>query len=72
MLFFRSEEHIDRWCQQWQLPRGAVLSIDQAWRLAREWYGPDRRNPEWRRKTVDEVEALFAETGLTGAFWSLR
>lgn len=72
MLFFRSEEHIDKWSAQWALPRGAVLTVDQAWHLAVAWYGPDRRDPDWRRKTVDEVEALFANLGLTGDFWILR
>jgi hypothetical protein len=72
MLFFRSEEHVDRWCRQWNLPRGALLSLDQGWRLAQAWYGPDRREPDWRRKTVEEVEALFLELGLTEPFWSLR
>jgi hypothetical protein len=72
MLLFRSEEHIDRWCQRWGLRRGAVLSLDQAWRLARAWFGPDRRQPEWRRRTVDETEALFQELGLKSDFWNLR
>ena len=72
MLFFRSEEHVDRWCRQWNLAVGAVLSVDQAWRLAQAWYRQDRREPDWRRKTVEESEALFAELGLTSSFWSLR
>ncbi|MEO8287318.1 MAG: hypothetical protein ABI670_12910 [Chloroflexota bacterium] len=32
----------------------------------------EMRAPEWRRWTVDEVEALFAEIGMVGAFWALR
>ena len=72
MLLFRSEEHIDRWCRNWGLRRGGVLSLNQAWRLARAWFGPDRRDPAWRRRTVDETEALFQELGMTSAFWSLR
>ena len=72
MLLFRSEEHVDRWCRSWGLARGAILSPDQTWRLAGAWYGPDRRDPEWRRRTLDETEALFAELGLTSDFWSLR
>jgi hypothetical protein len=72
MLFFRSEEHIERWCRQWNLPRGGVLTIDQGWRLAQAWYGPDRRDLQWRRRTVDEAEKLFKELGLTSAFWNLR
>ena len=35
MLLFRDEEHIDRWCTQWNQLRGATLTIDQAWELAR-------------------------------------
>ncbi len=71
MLLFRSEEHLERWRRAWRQPRGATLTLDQAWRLAQAWYGPDRRDPAWRRKTVAEAEALFASLGLTGAFWSL-
>jgi len=72
MLLFRSEEHVDYWRHQWKLERGALLSVEQAWRLAQAWYGPDRRDVTWRRKTVDEIEALFEELGLTSPFWSLR
>jgi Alkylmercury lyase len=72
MLLFRSEDHIDAWCRQWKLERGAELSLDQAWRLARAWYGPDRRDPSWRRKTVEETEALLSQLGLTSPFWRLR
>ncbi len=72
MLIFRSEEHVDKWCHDWNRPRGGILSLDQCWQLAQAWYGPDRRDPAWRRKTVDEAEALFAQLGLTGAFWRLR
>ena len=72
MLFFRSEEHIDIWCQQWKMERGATLSLEQGWRLAQAWYGPDRRDAAWRRKTVDETEALLSELGLTSSFWNLR
>jgi Alkylmercury lyase len=72
MLFFRSEEHVDRWCAAWRFERGAILDLDLGWRLAKEWLGPDRRDPSWRRRTLDETEALFADLGLTSAFWSLR
>ena len=71
MLLFRSEEHVDRWCQAWGQPRGATLTPEQAWQLARAWYGPDRRDPAWRRRTAAEAESLFESLGLTGAFWKL-
>ena len=72
MLLFRSEEHVERWCKSWHMDRGAVLSLETGWRLAQAWYGPDRRQPDWRRRTVEEAETLFASLGLTAAFWNLR
>ena len=71
MLLFRSEEHIDRWAAARELPRGAVLQPNTAWQLARDWY-KDKVNPQWRRHTVDETEALFSRLGLEGDFWRLR
>jgi len=72
MLLFRSEEHVDRWCEAWSLPRGALLSPEQTWRLARAWYAEDRRDPAWRRRTVEETEAVLSSLALGGPFWSLR
>ena len=72
MLLFRSEEHVGRWLDTWRLPRGAILSLDQTWRLAHAWYSRDRRDPAWRRPTVDETELLLASLSLTGPFWSLQ
>jgi hypothetical protein len=71
MLLFRDEEHLDRWCAVREMPRGAVLTPDQAWRLARGWYA-DKVKPAWRRHTLEEAEALFASVELTSDFWSLR
>ncbi len=71
MLLFGGEEHIDRWCTQWNQPRGSTLTIDQAWQLAGAWYGK-KMDPDWRRATVDEAEGLLERVGLTGPFWSLR
>ena len=71
MLLFRDEAHIDRWRSQWGQGRGGVLTIGQAWELARCWYG-GKMLPEWRRATMEEAEALLARIGLVGEFWSLR
>lgn len=71
MLAFRSEAHVDRWCTQRDLPVGAAFSLEQVWRLGDEWYR-DRLSPDWRRRTAEEAEALFAEIGLTGDFWKLQ
>jgi hypothetical protein len=70
MLLFRSEQHVDRWCSQWNQVRGGTLTLDQGWRLAKEWYG-DRLSPKWHPKTVSEAEAAFADIGLVGDFWKL-
>ena len=70
MLLFRSEEHVDRWCDAREMSRGGVLTPDQAWRLARAWY-KDKLKPDWRRHTLEEAEALLKEIGLTGPFWNL-
>ena len=72
MLLFRSEEHVERWCRQWGLPPGAVMPLEQAWRLAHAWFRADRGAPAWRRPVVEEAEAIFASVGLTSPFWTLR
>lgn len=71
MLIFRSEDHIDEWCTFRELPRGGTMSPEQCWQLAQEWYG-DKLRPDWRRKTLEESEAMLAGIGLTEPFWSLR
>jgi hypothetical protein len=70
MLLFRSEQHVDRWCAQWNRPRGGTLTLNQGWRLAKERY-EDRLALDWRPKTVAEAEAPFTRIGLTGEFWKL-
>jgi hypothetical protein len=70
MLLFRSEQHVDRWCQQWNRPRGGTLSLQQGWSLAQLWYG-DRLAPDWRPKTVAEAESAFSQVGLVGEYWKL-
>ena len=71
MRLFRSEEHIDRWRSARDLPLGGTMTPEQCWRLAQAWYG-DKLSPDWRRKSLEEAEALLAEIGLSGPVWSLR
>ena len=71
MLLFRSEEHIERWRDTRDLPRGGTMTLEQCWKLAHAWYA-DKLAPDWRRKTLEEAEAVFAEIGLSGPFWQLR
>jgi hypothetical protein len=71
MLLFRSEEHVERWSRRWKQPRGATLTLEQGWALAREWYH-DRLSPEWKPKTTDEAIATFSRLGLRGEFWQFE
>lgn len=71
MLLFRDEEHVDQWCGVRDLPRGAIITPDQAWQLANGWYR-NKAKADWRRHTLEETEALLDSIGLTGPFWNLR
>jgi hypothetical protein len=71
MLLFRSEQHVDRWCKQWRVPRGGILSLEQGWRLSQLWYG-DRLSPDWQPMSAEQAQAVLSEVGLTGEFWVLR
>ena len=68
MRLFRSEEHARR---SQQGAASAVLTLDQAARLARAWYAK-KLTPDWRRHTAEEAEALFAQLGFDRDFWRLR
>jgi hypothetical protein len=70
MLLFRSEEHIDAWYRLRGIATGATFTLDQQWELSRVWYA-DLMSPDWRRKTPEEAQAVFASVGLTGEFWRL-
>lgn len=72
MLLFWSEEHVQNWRRDWKLEGGEIFPLETCWRLAQDWYGADRRKPDWRRKTPEEAQALFSRLGLTSAFWQLR
>ena len=71
MLIFLSEDHIDEWCTFRARPRGGTMSTEQCWQLAHKWYS-DKLSPDWRRKTLEESEAMLSSIGLTEPFWSLR
>jgi len=70
MLLFRSEAHLNRWCQARQLPRSEILSLDQIWALAKAWYG-DRLQPDFTGRTIAEAHRIFSQLGLTSPFWYL-
>lgn len=68
MLFFRSEEHVNEWCQMNGVPKRPLISLDQLWQLAVTWYG-NRLTLESRRPAPDEMVKIFSEIGLEGPFW---
>ena len=70
MLLFRSEEHLERWLSERGQPHGATMTVTQQWQLARSWYS-DRMSPDWRRRTPQDAESVFADIGLEGDFWKL-
>jgi hypothetical protein len=70
VLPFRRAEDVAPWCERHGLPRGAVVPWPQVLALGRAWYGR-HLDPDWRKHTVAEAQAIFAEMGLTGEFWQL-
>jgi hypothetical protein len=68
MLFFRSEEHVDQWCQSNGVSKRPLVSLDQLWQLAVNWYG-NRLTVESRRPGPDEMVRIFSDLGLNGPFW---
>ncbi len=68
MLFFRSEEHVQRWCAEHGVPQRPIITLQQLWQLALAWY-ENRLTVESRRPAPDEMTQIFARIGLTGSFW---
>lgn len=68
MLLFRSEEEVNQWCAQTGEARGEILTLSQVWQLARLWYF-NRTRLDFHGRSAAEIEAIFAQMGLTGSFW---
>lgn len=68
MLLFRSEEHVDRWCENHKIPRRPLVSLDQIWHLSLAWY-ENRLTIESRRPAPDQMVEIFSSIGLDGPFW---
>lgn len=68
MLFFQSEEFLEAWLASHHAPRGAVLSVPQLWELSQLWYH-NRMSPEYHGRTIEQVQQIFKQVGLTSAFW---
>jgi hypothetical protein len=70
MLFFRSEELLNEWLLSKNAGRGALFTIPQLWELSQRWY-QDRMSPEFHGRTMEQVQDIFNEIGLTDEFWQL-
>jgi hypothetical protein len=70
MLFFRSEDELQKWLHSRRAERGEVFSIQQLWELSQRWY-VNRMSPDFRGRTVEQVQEIFREFGLTSWFWQL-
>lgn len=68
MLFFRSEEALEIWLRRKNAESGARLSIPQLWQLSQRWYH-NRMSVEYHGRTLEEVQQIFRDLGLTGEFW---
>ena len=70
-LPFCDETHAHAWRERFNQQYGSILPMETAWKLAKVWYGEDRRSPAWRRRTVEEANAIFASLNLPAPFWRL-
>ena len=71
MLGFRSEAHVDAWCEKRELPKRPLVSLDQQWELAVAWY-ENRLTEDSRRPGPEEAAKIFQNLGLEGPFWDLQ
>lgn len=70
MLFFRSEEDLDAWLDSRNTSRGAAFTVPQLWMLSQRWYS-NRILPDYHGRTMDQVQEIFKENGLTSEFWQV-
>ena len=68
MLFFRSEDTLDDWCQAHHHPRRPTATLPQLWQMAVAWYA-NRLTPDARRPAASEIRQIFGRIGLTDPFW---
>jgi len=68
MLFFRSEDQVQAWCQGRGVTPRPLVRMAQLWEMAVAWYAT-RLEPSARRPGPDEIRRIFAGVGLNDAFW---
>lgn len=70
-LAFCDETHAKRWRERFHREPGTILGMLKTWELAKVWYGEDRREATWRRRTAEEANAVFRQLELPQPFWHL-
>jgi hypothetical protein len=70
-LAFCDENHAKRWRERYHRDAGSILHMSKTWELAKVWYGEDRRQESWRRRTAQEANAIFRRLELPEPFWHL-
>ncbi|HKU68543.1 MAG TPA: organomercurial lyase [Candidatus Baltobacteraceae bacterium] len=68
-LAFCDEAHAKRWRERYHREPGSILTMAKTWQLAHAWYAEDRRDPQWRRRSVPEMNAIFRRLELPQPFW---
>jgi len=71
MLFFQSEENLAQWLESKKVARGAILSIDQVWKLSQRWYHT-RLSLDYHGRSMEQAQEIFEELGLTSKFWKIQ
>jgi hypothetical protein len=68
-LAFCDEAHAKRWRERYHREPGSILTIAKTWQLAHAWYAEDRRDPGWRRRSAQDMNAIFRRLELPQPFW---
>ena len=68
--FFRTPATVDDWCNRHLKPRGELIEIQSAWRLARRWYA-GYLDDDWKPWSATEINSMLESCGLRGDFWHL-
>lgn len=68
-LAFCDEAHAKRWRERFHREPGSILGMSKTWQLAHAWYAEDRRDPSWRRRSIQEMNAIFRRLELPQPFW---
>src|SRR5262249_46998501 len=70
VLFFESQEEIDRWARCHNIARGDSQPAQRVYQLGERWYGR-HLDRDWHKWTLDEAREIFAGCGLSGPIWEL-